>query len=426
MQVLRQLFIAAAMVLVSLGALSAQENQQRFQVPLSALGKTESEAFLRLSQIALRGRQYEAAFELSQRAYGGTENNIIKFEAAFVAVQANVAQGRLTAAQLWLRRADQVAPNDRAKAIVARTYRQVARANPLNVQLQFNAAQSDNVNNGYDSDYFTGGISSDEALDGTEAEFGANLTYRLSENRTERINATARFFQRRVWLSEEAKLSDDAQPNSSYEYSLATVGIQFNQLIWPDLGVSGGAINFGKSWYGREDYTKWTDIGGWQNIKVGDGNIQVSANLKFENSYESDSQDARAFSIGTTHTSANEKGLRRSIGLSVSDSSSDSLTRDWRKIELRGSHALGDIGPFRANVSASASSIKYKEEFFLFFESLERQEQTFTFGVNATLPDAQFFGFVPKVNVSWKHVNSSISIYNSEEFAFGLTAQSRF
>lgn len=433
-KIISTLVLSTAIAFGSAGVTTAQEpvaaTGQRIAIPISKLGRTEGEAFLNIAKIALRNGQIEAAGEMAAKAYSKAKINGIKYEAAMIAAQSAIADERLTAAQLWLRRADQFAPNPRAKAIVAKAYRGVAVQNPFSFQFQFAAGPSDNVNNGTDNTIIIiGGLpfevgSGEGPLDGFEAEVGLTFGYRLAQSRTQKTSVLAQLFQRRVWLSDESRAEAPDVDAADYENTSLVVGLQHDTILWPEIGPSGLGVFAGQGWYARETLSNWVELQVKQDFRLKNGGaIRVNLSGRSENRLDDAARSSTSVRGGATWRSASKKGLARSLGFSLGETWSESALVDKTTIGLNASHSLGTIGPLNARIEASLSSTDFRK---WSVTSDGRIDDSANLTLSATIPDLQFFGFIPRFNIGLRHTDSNVDIYDREEFSFGLTGQSRF
>jgi len=171
----------------------------------------DAEALLIRALTARAAGALDLAESAAADAYRASDNPILQFDAAFLVADIKARNEQYTRAQLWLRRADNVAPDEPRSDAVQRAFQNVSRRNPLGIQLRFTARPSNNVNNGAETLVIDlGGLPfnldpSGQQLGGYEASTGVSLSYRLSEDETQKTEALAELFHRKIWLDSAAK-----------------------------------------------------------------------------------------------------------------------------------------------------------------------------------------------------------------------------
>jgi hypothetical protein len=131
------------------------------------------------------GRNDDALLH-ARAAWSLSDTQDEKYAAALANAQALSSAGRRTAAQLWLRRAVQLAPTDALRAKAAQDFRYVRGQNPWATALSFSVSPSSNINNGSRNETFElfdlpfefelGGEA--RALSGLEVATGFSTRYR--------------------------------------------------------------------------------------------------------------------------------------------------------------------------------------------------------------------------------------------------------
>ncbi len=252
--------------------LAGGEAARARELALALLARDEGDvaALLLLGRAELELGDAEAALVAARRAHAEAGDGRARFTAARIAAKANADLGRLTRAQVWLRRARQDAPDAEAAAAVARDYRAVTAQNPLAVRLSFGIAPSSNVNGGSSEDepYLLPGLPGFPvtnrgdalALSGLRVSAGGSLSYRLRQG-----GRSATFFEASVQgrsyaLSDEAREVDPDARGSDYSDLTASVGLAHRWAGEGDSGPSSIRLAYGHSRYGGEPYTRFARV----------------------------------------------------------------------------------------------------------------------------------------------------------------------
>lgn len=354
----------------------------------------------------------------------------LRFDAAMIAADALARQGRYTSAQLWLRRADNLADDAERRAVVARTYRSVAAANPLSVRLRFSVRPSNNVNNGAETRIIEIGgrdfliPDSGLKLGGVEAAADLSLSYRLAGSETSRWDALAEVYHRRVRLDDEAAETAPEVSDDDYEYTSVAVGLRHVGLFFAELGPTEVTGLVGQSWYGGERLSRWGEIDVVQRHGIGDrAELRYGLTARTENRFDNPANDAETLALSVDLRQGTETALSWSAGATVKNVWSDSGTVDQFSYGVRGGFGLGRVGPAIPSLSGSLEH----RVFHKFGAAADgRRDTSAAVALTMTFPDASWYGFAPQVAVTARHTWSNVDIYDRNEIAVGLTAVSRF
>ena len=390
----------------------------------------DAEALLIRALSARRSGAFDVAEESAAAAYRNSDNPALQFDAAIVVADLKARNEQFTRAEFWLRRADNVAPDDQRKEAAARAFRNVSRLNPLSIQLRFTARPSNNVNNGAETlEINLGGLPfsldpSGQQLGGYEASTGISLGYRLSENETQKTEALADLFYRKIWLDSEAKDLVPTADGSDFDYGVVITGIRHQRLIWPDLGTSEITGLLGQSWYGGDELARWGEVQLRQTVRTSDvQQLRFGTTIRSENRLDGDINSSESLSLSVDLTRAVESGGSFGVGATFKNVWSDSGTVDLASVALRANRNFNRIGAIQPRLSASVEQRNYHK-----FSSVAegRDDTTLSLGLDVTFPDISYFGFLPQASLQARRTFSTVDIYDRNAFSLGLTAVSRF
>jgi len=390
----------------------------------------DAEALLIRALTARAAGALDLAESAAADAYRASDNPILQFDAAFLVADIKARNEQYTRAQLWLRRADNVAPDEPRSDAVQRAFQNVSRRNPLGIQLRFTARPSNNVNNGAETLVIDlGGLPfnldpSGQQLGGYEASTGVSLSYRLSEDETQKTEALAELFHRKIWLDSAAKDLAPTATGSDFDYSVVIVGIRHRRLIWPDLGTTQFTGLVGQSWYGSADLARWGELKFGQTVRQSDiQQLQFGGTIRTDKRLDSDVNSSNSIALSVDMTRAVESGGTFGLGATFKNVWSDSATVDAASLSLRANRRFDQIGAIQPRLSASVEQRNYHE-----FSSVAggRDDTTLSLGIDITMPDVSYFGFLPQVSLQGRRTWSTVDIYDRNEYSLGLTAVSRF
>jgi len=450
------LSLAAAILLTSAAPLTAQtpEDTQTLSVPqaraiarqalqsgnialadqLSSIllqrDPEDAEALLLRALIARGAGALDIAEQAAADAYRFSDNPALQFDAAFLVADIKARKEQFTRAELWLRRADNVAPDDGRREAAKRAFQNVSRLNPLTVQLRFTARPSNNVNNGAETLAIDlGGLPffldpSGQQLGGYEASTGVSLAYRLFENETRKTEALAELFYRKIWLDSEAQDLVPTAEGSDFDYGVLIAGIRDQRLIWPDLGITEITTLVGQSWYGGDELARWGELKLGQTIRQSDvQQLRFGSTIRSEKRLDSDVNSSNSIAFSVDMTRVAESGGTFGLGTTFKNIWSDSGTVDLASVALRANRSFSQMGSVQPRFSASVEQRNYHK-----FSSVAggRDDTTLSLGIDVTFPDISYFGFLPQASLQARKTWSTVDIYDRNEYSFGITAVSRF
>ncbi len=415
-------------------AIAAGRPDMALPMAEALLGRDASDAqahVLRSQALRDLGRAPDA-IEAARRGWRLAQSDEIRFGAALAMAQALSSDGKRTRAQLWLRRAAELAPDDRMRALVERDFRYVRRRNPWSTELSFDIAPSSNVNNGsressvqlFDLplEFELSGAS--KALSGTEIAMGIATSYRLIDrpNRTDRLQFQA---SHRTYL-----LSDDAQETAP-DAEGSDFAFSYAALTYATRGITEGLgapyaldATLGTSWYGGAPLMRFFRLGGAQHVILGD---RTAARLSVSREWqagETGRADAQVWSIGADLTHALESGAQLGLGLRHLASASDDSGLDYHRSSV--SFEYRPAEPVLGVDLAFGLGLSRRMQDASIYSSEGRDDSELRASVTATFRQIDYYGFVPTATLSAKRVDSNIGLYDSEEIGIELGIRSAF
>ena len=390
----------------------------------------DPQALLVRAVVARGVGRLDDAHDAAARAYHNTDIPALRFDAAMLAADIQTRREKFTSAQIWLRRADQAAPDEPRQQLVARAYQQVSRRNPLRVQLRFTARPSNNVNNGAETIVIDiGGLPflldpSGQQLGGYEASTGVSLSFRLSESETQKTEALGELFYRKIWLTSDAKAKAPGAKGSDFDYGVLIGGLRHQRLIWPEVGISRITGLVGQSWYGGDELARWGELQLGQTVEQGNNRrLNFGTVLRTEKRLDDDINSAVSLALTAEASRAAASGGQYAFGGAVKNVWSDSATVDHFSTTLFASRAFDRIGAIRPSLRASVEQRVYHK-----FSTAPggREDLSLSLGVDFVWPDISYYGFQPRLSLQARRTESNVDIYDRNEYSIGLTAVSRF
>lgn len=340
-------------------------------------------------------------------------------------------QGQLLAAQWWLRRAANYAP-DRAQADRNRDdFRQIREQARLRPSLSFNLRPASNINNGaQDRILSLGDItlvfpSSALALSGVEYSGRANLEWRISQSPKARSFVDLDLYGRSYVLSAQAR---DRAPNakgSDYALTQVALGLTHLRQLRPNWGLTGLRVSFGNLRSGGQDLRRFRRVDLSQGFALS-ARSYLTASVFVEEQIPLRPDQPRATLRGLRADYRLDLGQGGRLGLALDRQIYDasSATASYRFDQLYGSYDLARP-VFGTGVTLfAAASRKTYDEFSLSLDG--RRDQRHELGATVVFNQATYLGFSPSVTLSAHRTRSNVDLYDTQGASMSLGFQSRF
>lgn len=371
--------------------------------------------------------QNTLAITHAKRAYGLSGLKQARFDAAMIISRAEFGEKHFVAAQYWLRRSGQTAPNRRLAALARREFRYVARVKPFETRFEVTIAPSSNVNNGAQSGRITINglpfvLSGDaQALAGTVATLGLKVSRRFWGRAGETGHVGVNLLSRSARLTPAARALSGGKSGADYAFAAAEIEVGLSGAG----GADSGLFTIGRNWYGGttlSDYVR-TEVSQAFTINK---TTALAVGLSAERQIRLD-KFARSASLGGVSLSAsfglgggNIATLR--YGLSDVFSASPEIASVAHMVSASYALARPVLGAqlsFGAGISAKFFKAPYLSP------RLRRD-----FGVSAylsiLLPKYAVMGFAPNINVDLSRNFSNERLYDTVSQSVSIGVKSTF
>jgi len=423
----------AQVELTAFGALRSGEPARALALSEALLVRDSQDLIaLRIaSQAALEIGQPDVAVRHGRILYRTADSDDLQFFAARVVSLAFAQMEDFTRAQLWLRRARQVAPNDAAAQSVAQDYAAVRQRNPLTFNLDFGVRPSSNVNNGSsESTFELFGLTfllspSAQELSGNQISVGATFGYTLQESAQSRTAVSVTGEILRYTLSAEAQDSAPTFDVSTLNYDRVVVGVQHDWLAGREAQPLKATFNYGLSWVGGDIYARDLSAGLSTNWAIGQrSSIQTGVRFGHVTYFESGNvSDSVAIDLGWTHA------LNQGQSIYVRNSfertnSADATSLNSDRTSLSIGYDFGTLADtFDIGVEVGAQWRKYDPDTT---SPDGRSDLRTDLTLNIGFPLVEYYGFSPIASLEAYRTNSNVSRYQSEGISLDLTVRSNF
>lgn len=377
---------------------------------------------------ALRTLQrYDQARQAGRRAWATSTHPLDRYAAAVAVAQSLSSDGHKTRAQLWLRRAVEVAPNPRLKARAARDFAYLRRTNPWSVQLSFRVTPSDNVNNApRDNTYVLGGIAYTTAdpISGFEIRSDLYLRYNFAEE------ATKRNFLAFGWTENHVVFSDNNVPASleqsdfSYRKLEGTIGRDFT--TGPGKPRQTVSLSLGRVWSGGNTLADEVRVNWRQSFTRPKGQrFSWDASVGYSDRKDADIRSGFTSTLGAQWSRPLENGGRLGwkTALSRTDTDSSALTHTRLNLGVEYTHPKPVMGAL-AKVGMSAEFRRYDDPLNNLPEA--RRDTKATLSTSLLFVDFDTYGFAPKLTLEVSRTDSNLPIFETQNLGLQIGFQSLF
>ncbi|GGX50187.1 hypothetical protein GCM10007385_18220 [Tateyamaria omphalii] len=374
---------------------------------------------------------YKEAHASAREGWKHADTPEFKYHAAIATAQALSKDNKKSRAQLWLRRAAHVAPNDHARARAIRDHSFVRKTNPWSVRFKFGISPSDNVNNApRDNSVILGGlVFVDEAavpLSGIEITSGVDLRYNFSIKAQSQNFASFEFDQKNVVLTEEDANIPAGVEDSDFAFTRAQASIGRDFQSGPNAPKHTVKLSFGRVWYGRDHLSDETTLRYRQSrVLQGKSRLIWHGSVGYADRQDSETRSGFTTGVGATWIKPLARGDYLSLNASLSRSEADSAFVTHTGLRVGASYTLGKpIMGATATFSASGVIRRYDDTLFGFDEA--RDDEGVTLSTSLLFKDFDTHGFAPKVSFTAERTNSNISRYETQNFGVSIGFQSLF
>ncbi len=377
--------------------------------------------------------QMDAAQAAARLAWTAAQTDQGRYGASMAMAQALSSEGRRTAAQMWLRRAAEYAPSDRAYQIARRDFGYVRSRNPWSLDITAKAAPGSNVNNGSSRDYMTmPGLPlqfeiapEGQALSGFEFGLGVAATYRLAPRTADRhTEARFGFSGQAVALSAAASAAAPQARASDYSYIALDAGLSHKRAL-DAAGVNTLRLSgsLGHNWYGGDDLSDYLRLSMGVDHRLARGSLSfaVSADRTARLDSPLQSSDRLAVSLGYGVALGSDRltvQIEAADTVSASDevrSRETSLSLGWRK----GAPVAG-IG---LSAGLEVSQQTYAQSHYA---AGGREDLTVQANLSMTFETIDYMGFSPILNLQASRNQSNSALHDRNSVGVSIGIKSSF
>ena len=375
---------------------------------------------------------FDVARQAARAAYAFATTEPEKFAAAVMVAQVLAADDRPTAAQFWLRRADNHAQTETAARLVAQDFQRLRAQNPLGLRLSFGASPSDNLNNGsanktttFEGLPFVFVLSPDALpLSGVEYSIDAGLSYRLQQTDQSLTTLDLGVYAKAVTLSPEAQASAPTVSNADFALAQVTGTLTHRWAPQGSTDPFNSSLSINSALYAGTPYSTGLSLGFGRDWTLeDDSRLSWTATVNQTRYLE---KDEATLGTNTTLTWTKPLASQDTMTLQVGlfDVRSDAYTRRLRGWSTQVGYDFGAVG--KAITLDASLGLNIKDFERSLFSLSPRTDQSVTLSVDVGLPNLSLYGFDPVVTFEHVATSSTEDLFDTRVSRVGLSLQTSF
>lgn len=370
----------------------------------------------------------EGAVQAAQAAWSVAETPNERYFSAMMMAQMRSFAGQNGVAQLWLRRAAELAPDERLKAVAVQDFRQVRRITPWRLSLDLSVTPSDNLNDAStEAQEVPGGlVTTTPPLEGLR--FGGSVSYRYMQPVSDRTRLSYGAFGggSAVRLGSEARKVPGADAG---DLGTAVLG---GSLALETISVGQdrkgeAALSFRRHWQAGDPLADVTRL----DLSLGQAlspAMQGQVRLGFTDTTRMDSPvgNSQRSEAGLSLMRSFEQGLvRLDLDLGRTLSEAWSVGRKDASVALSFTLAQPVLGMV-PTLSLDYGAFDYEKPWIALPTGPDRKDRTRRIGVDVVLPELGAYGFAPEIGLSFTDRSSNYNLYESRSTDLRLGLKSVF
>lgn len=393
---------------------------------------------IRASALRNLGRTDEAR-DAARAAWDLAEEDPDKFASAMVMAQVLSTAGQKTWAQIWLRRAVELAPHENLERLAIRDFRYVRAANPWSSRFSFSITPDSNINNG--SAYRTSFLNYEltealfgqpvqyqlsgaaVALSGIEFELGADTRYRFWQTERQAQDVYLELDYRHFELTGDARNEAPGVKGSDFDFASVFLGYGYRAYNFGADGEFAFRADVGQSWYGYDEFAQYLRASALQSYAL-TGRTRINGRIAGEWQYGINTTDVTTYSAEAwaAHFFPNGRQLRVILSGAVADS--PVASEEYAELGIGASLVFGEL--FEGAGLQMGLDYRGRDYDVSPHSPDGRQDHRLAASATVIFTGLDYFGFNPTMTVYAQNTESNIALYEARRFGVNFGIQSAF
>lgn len=389
---------------------------------------------------ALRSmNRFAEAKEAARAAWSLAETDEDRFAASMVMAQVLSTAGQKTYAQLWLRRAVELAPHDQLERIAIRDFKYVRASNPWSTRLSFAITPDSNINNGsaYRSSFLNYQLTeslfgqpveyqlsgASLALSGVEFSFGADTRYRFWQTATRAQDLFLSVDFRHYELTQDAKTTAPGLSGSEFDFGSVFLGYGYRGYTAGKRGEFALRADVGQAWYGYDEFARFLRASALHSHTVS-RRTRINARVAGERQFGIRTADIDTLKaeLWTAHFYPGGRQLRLILSGALADS--PIASEEFVEMGFGTSLALGKV--FDGADLQLGLGFRARDYDVSPHSADGRQDRRISATVTMIFTELDYFGFNPTMTLYAQHTDSNIALYENRRIGINFGIQSAF
>lgn len=402
---------------------------------LIATRSDDASALILRAEAAIVLGDFSGATRFAARAYRHATSNAQKFGAAHLVALAHAKLKQDTRAQLWLRRARQVVPDQKTANAIAKDYQFLRRRNPWASTLRLGLAPSSNINNGSarQSSQLLGlpiefNLDGEaRALSGSQISGGFDVEYRINATRTSASFATFSADYRTYFLSKSAQKQAPDAAGSDFADAQLSFGVTHKQILTEGGEPTDFTVKAGQVWYGGDPYSRYIEARIGHTWALGDkDNLSLSVSRQARlTSLDNDPvlSQIDGLSIRWFHMLSNRD--RFSLGASLNNSTSDDIDSTYDSMSYSFTYdPFEPVFGMRLGFGVDTETRNFAS--FGLAGGAPREDKSIGLNMSVNFSKVEYYGFQPVINFSARRNDSTLDLFDRDYASVGFDLRSSF
>lgn len=362
-----------------------------------------------------------------------------KYAGAMVMAQVQSSAGNKTLAQLWLRRAIELAPNEGLERRAIRDFKYVRATNPWSTRLNFSITPDSNINDGSSSDssflnyelsellfgepveYELSGAA--KALPGIQYTFGLDTRYRFYQTDSQAHDLYFQADLRHYTLSEEARAAAPGVSGEDFGFASVFVGYGYRRLSRDGRGESSVRADLGQSWYGGSEYAQYARLALHQAYIV-DPRTRIGASLSGERQFGIATADVDTVKLDLWGGHGLRNGHKLFVSLTSAQALSPVASEEFTEFQLRAS--LIAAQPLFGATAQFGLGLRTRGYDVSLHSADGRRDEEIRADATFVFKQVDYHGFNPTLTIFGARKSSNIDLFESNNLGVNFGIQSAF
>ncbi len=376
--------------------------------------------------------QTDAAIATAIRAWNAAPTPGLRYAAALARAQALASDGQRLRAQLWLRRAAEIAPDARARTLAERDFDYVRARTALRLRFDLSLRPTSNLNNGSSQSTLTiPGLpfvfdidGAGQALSGWKATFGVSGRYRLATTPSAETDLTFALTQQSAILSAKARAQAPAVKSSDFDFGAIEIGISRRWAATQATQLNAG-LTLGTNWYGGAALSNYARLTFGTATALSDtAKLDLSLSAERQNRTDNDINSATILGANAAIKLQLANNDQVQFTLNLRDTRSDSIAVAHRAATASVTWAFAR--PVFGTALSASADVAAKDYDRSPYAVDGRQDLKLGLSLDATLRNFDYLGFAPVVSLNVSETRSNINLYDARDASIGFSITSTF